>query len=62
MLESSLSSIVVTKCACCGRRLLRSEVVSYAGCSYSAESRDLVVMITIYVSKMYVYFVKDVTS
>ena len=50
MLGSTSIFPVVTRCACCERRLSSSEVVSCAGCCRNAVNRDLVVAIAVCVS------------
>ena len=52
LMRSPSSFPVVIRCTCCDRRLLRSELMSYAGWSRSAMNGALVVVISVCVSMM----------
>ena len=54
MLGSPINGRVVTRCACCERRLSRSEDMSCAGCSRSVIRRSRVDVIAVFSSGMYV--------
>ena len=52
-------SPVVKKCVCCDRRLLRNETIPCVGCCRNAVSKDLVAVIAVCVSGMYVQLDKE---
>ena len=54
MFESPISLPVAIRCACCDRRLLRSEVMSCVGCSRRVMRRQWVVVSAVSLPEMYV--------